>query len=291
MEYKPRWETWLGLSEVSAEQPLREALGRPHVFLVLPGTRSKSAAKVALFLRAGRVQYGRPGEEEIHLPLTTAQTWLQTKAEPEAKRRVMSPGLRLCLPTDLCPPGRGGPTLRVEHSISALSKAFCRDSTVALRSSRVSRRLSMMPWLSRFSLSGAGMGVGEGRGPTAHQREDLALWLQRPTPESQEGQVLGRKVGGAGFSFWHVPNQGSQDRVSPFRAGDPFSAAWNCLSKDFPAPHSHGASSFILLELMQVPAKLAAEAPPTSTLSQQVAPSQPGSRTRSLRQREEVHPV
>lgn len=84
----------------------------------------------------------------------------------------------------------------MEHSISALSKAFCRDATVALRSSSVSRRLSMMTWLSRFSLSGAGMEVGEGRGPTTHQHEKLGLWVQHPTPESHEEQVLGQKVGG-----------------------------------------------------------------------------------------------
>lgn len=103
MEYKPLLETWLSLSEVSAEQPLHEALGRPHFFLILPSTRSKSAANVALFLQAGRVQYGRPGEEGICLHFTTAQTWLLTKAEAEAKRRVMSPGLGLYLPTNLCP--------------------------------------------------------------------------------------------------------------------------------------------------------------------------------------------
>lgn len=102
MEYKPLLETWLSLSEVLAEQPLHEALGRPHFLLVLPNTRSKSVANVALFLRARRVQYGRPGEG-ICLHFTIAQTWPLTKAGPEAKPRVMSPGLGLYLPTNLCP--------------------------------------------------------------------------------------------------------------------------------------------------------------------------------------------
>lgn len=129
----------------------------------------------------------------------------------------------------------------MEHSISALSKAFCRDSTVALRSSSVSRRLSMMTWLSRFSLSGAGMEVGEGRGPTTHQHENLGLWLQHPTPESHEEQVLGQNVEGlASLSGKHQTREAKTE--SSFKAGDPLSAAWNYLSKDLPAPHSHGAS-------------------------------------------------
>lgn len=40
------------------------------------------------------------------------------------------------------------------------------------------------------------MEVGEGRGPTTHQHENRGLWLQHPTPESHEEQVLGQKVGG-----------------------------------------------------------------------------------------------
>lgn len=91
------------------------------------------------------------------LHLTPAHTQLLTKAEPEVKPKAVSPGWGSIPP---CPPRwcprDPGPTLRVEHSMSASSRARCRDSTVALRSSSVSLRVSMMPWLSRFSLSGAG---------------------------------------------------------------------------------------------------------------------------------------
>lgn len=91
---------------------------------------------------------------------------VMTKAEPENKFRVVSPGSDyISQPT--CAHRTWGPTLRVEHSISALSKAFCRDSTVALRSSNVSRRVSMMTWLSLFSFSGVGGGVEGGEACSA----------------------------------------------------------------------------------------------------------------------------
>lgn len=106
MEYKPLLEARPSLTEVLAEQPLHEALGRPHLSK-LPSTKSISAGNTTLFSWAGWVQHGKPGEDGICLHFTIAQTKVLTKAEPKDKPRVMSPGLKLYLPSNLCPQGLG----------------------------------------------------------------------------------------------------------------------------------------------------------------------------------------
>lgn len=70
---------------------------------------------------------------------------------------------------------------------------------MALRSSNVSRRVSIMAWLSRFSLSGAG---AEGGKADAHSRmRTLTLEIEQLLLEPGKSKAQARELGGLRLSL------------------------------------------------------------------------------------------